>query len=72
MGVFLLEENMYYYFAFTNADSLRTSFKENEISLEEMRKQFIGTWVRTGDEEYDCDRVADIWTTAQTNAYYND
>ena len=63
---------MFYYFAFTNADPLRTSFKENEISLEEMRKQFIGTWVQTGDEDHDCDRVADIWTTAQATAYYND
>lgn len=64
--------NGYYYFAFANGDPMRTSFKENEISIEEMRKRFVGTWVQMGEEEYDADRVNDIWTTEQANAYYND
>ncbi len=63
--------NGFYYFAFTNNDPMRTSFKENEISIEDMKKQFVGTWVKTGDEDYDTDRVNDIWTTEQANAYYN-
>ena len=63
--------NGYYYFAFTNGDPVRTSFKENEINIEEMREQFVGTWVKTGDEDHDTGRVNDIWTTEQANAYYN-
>ncbi len=64
--------NGYYYFAFTNDDPMRTSFKENEISIEEMRKTFIGTLVQTGDEPHDVERVFDIWTEEQAKAYYND
>ena len=62
----------YYYFAFTNGDPMRSSFKENEISIENMKKQFVGTFIRTGDEDHDFDRVADIWTEAKAKAYYND
>lgn len=63
---------MYYYFAFAYADPTRSSFKESEISIEEMRKRFIGEWIRTGDEPHDIERVTDIWTSAQAKAYYND
>ena len=61
-----------YYFAFTNDDPLRTAYQENEISIEEMRKQFVGTFIRVGDEENDVNRVSDIWTEDQVKAYYND
>lgn len=63
---------MYYYFAFASADPTRSSFKETEISVEEMRSQFVGKWIKTGDEPHDIECVTDIWTTAQVKAYYND
>lgn len=62
---------MYYYFAFSNGDPMKSSFNENELSIENMKKQFVGTFIRTGDEEHDFDRVADIWTEAEATAYYN-
>lgn len=64
--------NGYYYFAFTNGDPMRTSFRESEISIEELRKQFAGTWVSVGDEEHDTALICDIWTETQARAYYND
>lgn len=63
---------MYYYLAFVNDDPMRTSFRESEISIEEMRTRFIGKSIRTGDEDYDYSIVSDIWTEAQAKAYYND
>ena len=63
---------MYYYFAFTNDDPMRTSFRENEITLEEMKTRFIGKAIQTGDEEHDYSIVTNIWTEAQAKAYYND
>ena len=61
----------YYYFTFTNDDPLRSSFKEDEISIEDMRKNFVGNFVHAGDEPHDVARVADIWTEAQAKAYHN-
>ena len=61
---------MYYYFAFTNADPMQTAFKEAEITIEEMRKRYVGTWVQTGDEEHDADRVSDIWTSDRAKNYF--
>ena len=63
---------MYYYFAFTNDDPMRTSFRENEITLEEMKTRFIGKAIQTGEEDHDYSMVSDIWTEAQAKAYYND
>ena len=63
---------MYYYFAFTNDDPMRTSFRENEITIEEMKTRFIGKAIQTGEEDHDYSIVSDIWTEAQAKAYYND
>lgn len=61
----------YYYFAFFNDDPMRTTYAENEISIEEMRKRFVGDFVTIGDEPHDISRIADIWTEEQAKAYYN-
>ena len=64
--------NKYYYFAFTNDDPMRTTYRESEISLEDMKARFVGKSIQTGDEDYDYSIVSDIWTEAQAKAYYND
>jgi hypothetical protein len=61
-----------YYFAFANDDPMRTAYNEAEMSIEEMRKKFVGEFIQTGDEAHDISRVVDIWTQAQANAYYNE
>jgi hypothetical protein len=72
-GFFRERKNpMYYYFAFTNDDPMRTSFRENEITLEEMKTRFIGKAIKTGEEDHDYSIVSNIWTEAQAKAYYND
>lgn len=60
----------YYYFAFANDDPMRTTYTESELTVEEMRKRFVGTWVQTGDEPHDVARIADIWTAEQAARYY--
>ena len=62
----------YYYFAFANADPMRTAFSAEEISIEEMRSRFVGTWVNCGDEDYDAERVVDVWTQDRAREYFND
>jgi len=60
----------YYYFAFADDDAMRSTFTEEEISIEEMRERFVGSFIRVGDEEYDVSRVSDIWTEEQAKAYF--
>jgi hypothetical protein len=60
-----------YYFAFRGSDPIPSKFSENEMTLEDMRKRFVGQWIQTGDEPHDCERINDIWTKAQVEAYYN-
>lgn len=62
----------YYYFAFANDDPMRTAYREIELDIESMRRTFIGSFIRTGDEPHDVSRVIDIWTEEQVRAYYND
>lgn len=61
-----------FYFAFSSADPIPSYIGENKTTIEEMRKRFIGTFVRTGDEDHDFDRVADIWTESQVKAYFEE
>lgn len=61
----------HYYFAFRSSDPIPSTFREDEATLEEMRKRFVGQWIQTGDEPHDCERISDIWTKAQVEAYYN-
>lgn len=62
----------YYYFVFTNDDPMQTAYKESEISIEEIKKRFVGDFIQTGDEPHDISRVSDIWTEKQVKAYFND
>ena len=32
----------------------------------------VGTWIQTGDEDHDTDRVNDIWTSEQAKKYYTE
>ena len=63
---------MYYYFAFANDDPLKTAFNENEITVDEMRERFVGSWVRVGDDEHDVNQVSDIWTSDQAKKYFEE
>ena len=52
---------MKYYFALASADPVRIYTNEN-ASIEELRSQYVGSWVRIGEEDHDIDRVIDILT----------
>lgn len=60
----------YYYFAFNDDDPMRTSYTESDMTIEEMRKMFVGTFIQVGDEPHDINRVADIWTAEQAKNYF--
>ena len=55
----------YYYFAFADDDPMRSAYREHEISIEDLRRTFIGDFIQTGDEPHDVSRVVDIWTEEQ-------
>lgn len=61
----------YYYFALANNDPLVTSYPENSISLDELERKYVNTWIKTGDEDHDWERICAIWTEDQVDAYYN-
>lgn len=62
---------MKYYFAFANGDP-QPFVVEDDSVMELIRARYIGTWVRTGDEDHDFDRVIDIWTEDQVRKYFDD
>lgn len=60
----------YYYFALRADDPVRTAYKEEETTIEELRKQFVGKAIQVGDEEHDIGIITDIWTEEKARAYY--
>lgn len=61
-----------YYFELRGDDPRRTSYSEENHSIEEMRSNFVGTFIQVGEEPHDVEQVIGILTQEQAERYFDE
>lgn len=65
------QNKTYFYFVLRGDDPMPTSYAEHEHDINALKEKFIGTWIKTGDEDHDEAQIIDIWTSYQADIYFD-
>lgn len=60
-----------YYFKMRGDDPIRSKYSENDYTIEEMKKEHVGKFIRVGDEEHDVEQIIGIMTETEAEEYFN-
>jgi hypothetical protein len=51
-----------YYFKMRGDDTIRSKYSEKDYTVDEMKKEFVGKFIRVGDEPHDVEQIIGIMT----------
>ena len=60
-----------YYFKMRGDDPIRSKYSENDYTIEEMKREHVGKFIRVGDEPHDVEQIIGIMTEAEAEEYFN-